>query len=64
MERGLVPQYENRAIGEIESVELHHEPPQRDGGLFDFIEVTVEEHEKLDPHRAGLIKDLEGVPRK
>jgi hypothetical protein len=47
-------------LNKWESVELHHEPPQRDGGLFDFEELTVEEHMAKDPHRAGLMKDLEG----
>ena len=60
MERGLAPQDYNVAKQRWESIELHHEPPQREGGLFDFIEVTVEEHKKLDPHRAGLIKGLKG----
>ena len=64
MEGGLAPKYENEFTGKIESVELHHEPPQRDGGLFDFLEVTVDEHKKLDPHRGGFIKEIEGAPRK
>ena len=63
IERGLAPQYEHELTGKIESVELHHEPPQREGGLFDFIEVTIEEHKRLDPHRAGLIKSAEGAPK-
>jgi len=29
MENGLAPQYEVRETGKVESVELHHEPPQR-----------------------------------
>ena len=48
MERGLAPQIPNRLTGEMESVELHHIPPQREGGLFDFIEVTPAEHADLD----------------
>ena len=64
IERGLAPQYRDKLTGKMESVELHHEPPQRDGGLFDFLEVTVDEHKKLDPHRAGFIKEVEGDPRK
>ena len=51
MERGLAPQRYNRKIGQIESMELHHIPPQRAGGQFDFIELWPEEHAILDPHR-------------
>ncbi len=32
IENGLAPQYLNREKLKIEGVELHHEPPQRDGG--------------------------------
>ncbi len=51
MEKGLAPQIENRNTGKLESMELHHDPSQREGGLFNFIEVTPEEHARLDPHR-------------
>ena len=51
MERGLAPQVEHPRTGKMVSVELHHIPPQREGGLFDFIEVTPWEHEGMDPHR-------------
>lgn len=40
MERGLAPQVEHPLTGKMVSIELHHIPPQREGGLFDFIEVT------------------------
>ena len=51
MERGLAPQRINNITGQMESKELHHIPPQRDGGLFDFIEVWPDEHANLDPKR-------------
>ena len=51
MRRGLAPQVKDPDTGKIVSVELHHIPPQREGGLFDFIEVTPWEHEGMDPHR-------------
>jgi hypothetical protein len=62
MERGLAPQDYNVAKQRWESVELHHEPPQRDGGLFDFEELTVKEHMDKDPHRAGYVNQ-EGAPK-
>ncbi|MCB9093123.1 MAG: hypothetical protein H6620_11245 [Halobacteriovoraceae bacterium] len=51
MEKGLAPQVEHPRTGKMVSVELHHIPPQREGGLFDFIEVTPWEHAEIDPHR-------------
>lgn len=51
MKSGLAPQRLNKQTGKVESMELHHIPPQRDGGLFDFIEVWPEEHANLDPNR-------------
>lgn len=51
MEKGLAPQRINTSTGELESIELHHDPAQRDGGLFDFVEVWPEEHAKIDPKR-------------
>lgn len=51
MERGLAPQQENLITGKLESMELHHTPPQRYGGRFDFIEVWPDEHALLDKHR-------------
>ena len=51
MKRGLAPQRLNRNTRRLESMELHHIPPQREGGLFDFIKVWPEEHASLDPNR-------------
>ncbi|MGE5196788.1 MAG: hypothetical protein ACM3JI_05605, partial [Anaerolineae bacterium] len=51
MEKGLAPQKWNDKKGMWENKELHHNPAQRDGGLFDFIEVWPEEHAALDPNR-------------
>ena len=51
MEKGLAPQYKD-AKGNLRSVELHHEPPQREGGLFDFEELRVEEHIAKDTYRS------------
>ncbi|WP_041418583.1 hypothetical protein [Simkania negevensis] len=51
MERGLAPQRLNKDTGLMESVELHHEPPQRIGGLFDVTPVTPDEHAGIDPSR-------------
>jgi len=50
MERGLAPQ-RVKDSGGLESKELHHNPPQRDGGLFDFEELWPDEHAQLDPSR-------------
>lgn len=50
MEQGLAPQRMN-ARGEFESMELHHNPSQREGGLFDFVEVWPDEHAVLDQYR-------------
>ena len=51
MKQGLAPQRINKITGQIETMELHHNPAQRDGGLFDFIEVWPEEHAQIDSHR-------------
>ena len=51
MKKGLAPQQRNKLTGQIESKELHHIPPQRDGGLFDVIEVWPDEHAELDKYR-------------
>ena len=51
MERGLAPQEFNEATRKMESTELHHIPPRREGGLFDFIEVSPAEHATLDDYR-------------
>ena len=41
MERGLAPQKVNDKTGRIERNELHHLPPQFQGGLFDVIELWL-----------------------
>ncbi|MGE5195860.1 MAG: hypothetical protein ACM3JI_00850, partial [Anaerolineae bacterium] len=51
MEKGLAPQQVNPRTGQLENKELHHNPPQREGGLFDFIEVWPSEHAQLDEFR-------------
>ena len=51
MKKGMARQQINQKTGKLESIELHHNPPQRDGGLFDFIEVTPYEHAFIDPFR-------------
>jgi hypothetical protein len=51
MEKGLAPQQFNRTTRQLESMELHHTPPQRDGGLFDFTELWPQQHAELDPSR-------------
>ena len=50
MKKGLAPQVKSIDAG-MESVELHHIPPQREGGRFDFIEVTKQTHMDIDPFR-------------
>ena len=39
------------SAGKIETMELHHIPPRRDGGLFDFVELWPEEHAAADRYR-------------
>lgn len=51
MKKGLAPQTYNPAKQKLESIELHHDPSQSQGGLFNFIEVTPDQHARLDPHR-------------
>jgi hypothetical protein len=51
MEKGLAPQRIDVQTGNLETMELHHMPPQREGGLFDFIEVWPAEHAALDELR-------------
>jgi hypothetical protein len=51
MEKGLAPQRFDQKTGLWESRELHHAPSQKDGGLFDFIEVWPDEHAAIDPNR-------------
>ena len=51
MKKGLAPQTYNEKTDRMESIELHHKPPQREGGKFDFVEVTPQMHENIDPYR-------------
>lgn len=51
MKEGLAPQKYSHEKGAWESKELHHDPAQRDGGLFDFVEVWPEEHAAIDSYR-------------
>ena len=51
MQRGLAPQRKNLETGVWESMELHHIPPQREGGLFDFVPLWPEEHAAVDTYR-------------
>ena len=51
MRRGLAPQQRNRRTGVWESIELHHTPPRREGGLFDFVPLTPDEHAAVDSFR-------------
>ncbi|OJY80979.1 MAG: hypothetical protein BGP13_03650 [Sphingobacteriales bacterium 40-81] len=51
MQKGLAPQFRNTTTGVLESMELHHTIPQRNGGLFEFIKVTPEQHRLIDPFR-------------
>lgn len=51
MREGLAPQRINEVTGELESMELHHAPPQRDGGLFDVVPLWPDEHALVDPLR-------------
>lgn len=51
MQKGLAPQFRNTTTGVMESMKLHHTIPQRNGGLFEFIKVTPEQHRLIDPFR-------------
>jgi len=51
MNSGRAPQRINPVTGQLESKELHHTIPQRDGGLFEVIEVWPEEHAAIDAFR-------------
>lgn len=51
MAKGKAPQRINEAAGALESMELHHDPPQREGGLFDFEKMWPEDHKAADPYR-------------
>jgi hypothetical protein len=50
MRQGLAPQQINR-FGQIESMEFHHWPPQRQGGLFDVTPMWPSDHAAIDPFR-------------
>jgi RHS repeat-associated protein len=49
MRLGLAPQRINPLTGSLESMQLHHIPPQREGGLFDVIKLWPDEHKLVDP---------------
>jgi hypothetical protein len=51
MQKGLAPHRLNPVTGILESMELHHTPPMRDGGLFEFIKVWPDEHALIDTFR-------------
>ena len=51
MRKGRAPQRLNESTGKMESMELHHTPPQRDGGLYDVKELWPDEHALEDPFR-------------
>jgi len=51
MQRGSAPQRLNPVTGTLESMELHHAPPMRQGGLFDVTPVWPSEHAAIDPFR-------------
>jgi len=51
MRKGLAPKELNPKNGKMESVEWHHNPPQRDGGLFDVEPMRPVDHAKHDSSR-------------
>jgi hypothetical protein len=51
MRSGSAPQRLNPVTGLMESMELHHFPPQRVGGVFEFRLVWPEDHAAIDPFR-------------
>jgi len=51
MRQGLAPQRLNFRTGKLESIHLHHDPPQSAGGLFDFEPLWPEAHRQI--HRGG-----------
>jgi hypothetical protein len=54
MQRGLAPQRINPNTGRLESMTLHHTPPQRSGGLVDVEKLWPDEHAVIDPfYRTG-----------
>jgi hypothetical protein len=50
MRQGLAPQRINK-LGQIESMEFHHWPPQRQGGLFEVTPTWPSDHAAIDPFR-------------
>ncbi len=51
MRRGLAPQRINPRTGSLESMELHHMPTRRQGGLFDVQKLWPDDHALVDPFR-------------
>ena len=51
MRKGLAPQRLNSKTGRWESMELHHNPARRKGGLFDFQSMWPNKHSQVDPFR-------------
>jgi hypothetical protein len=51
MRQGLALQRLNPRTGKIESMELHHRPPRREGGLFDVEAVWPGGRAAIDPFR-------------
>ncbi len=51
MNTGQAPMDFNPETGKYQPRELHHDPAQREGGRFRFIEVTPDVHKAIDPHR-------------
>ncbi|MCH9632616.1 MAG: hypothetical protein S4CHLAM6_09540 [Chlamydiae bacterium] len=51
MKKGLAPQVFDPKKNTMQSIELHHIPARRDGGHFNFTEVTPREHALQDPFR-------------
>ena len=51
MKKGLAPKQYNEEKEIWESIELHHDPARRDGGMYDVTEMSPEEHAKADSNR-------------
>jgi hypothetical protein len=51
MQQGLPPTRINPEAGLLERMELHHVPPQREGGLFDVHRLWESQHRRVDPFR-------------
>ena len=45
--KGLAPRRFNEQKGKWESMELHHDPAQKDGGLFDITPLWSDAHEAI-----------------